>query len=120
MQLTTIVLYLCFEGSTAVSFKIGDFGIARTLSRFEQSRTYNAGTEGYMAPEVRGPGALYDRRADMYSLGKIMLYLNSVDTPCRWLTIRRSLTQTRPHLRMEAGQVVSQAREHLKGFVNVH
>jgi hypothetical protein len=67
-----------------------------------------------MAPEVRGPGALYDRKADMYSLGKVMLYLDSVDTPCRWLTIRRSLTQTRPNLRMEADQVVRQAREHLK------
>jgi hypothetical protein len=73
-----------------------------------------------MAPEVRRPGTLYDRKADMYSLGRIMLYLNSVDTPCRWLTIRRSLTQATPHLRMEADQVIFQAKEHLKGFVNVH
>jgi len=113
-----LVLYLFYEGSTNVTFKIGDFGIARTLSRFEQSRTY-AGTEGYMAPEVRASGALYDRRADMYSLGKVMLYMNEVSTPCRWLTIRRSLTQVRPYHRLEADQVSSQAREHLKEFVNV-
>jgi hypothetical protein len=113
LQLTIIVLYQSFEGSGTIRFKIGDFGIARTLSRFEQSRTY-AGTEGYMAPEVRGPGALYGRKADMYSLGKVMLYLDSVNTPCQWWTIRQRLTQTKPELRMEANQVVQQVTGHLK------
>lgn len=52
-------------------FKLGDFGIARTLENatggLSQKGTYN-----YMAPEVAA-SRNYDARADLYSLG-IMLY----------------------------------------------
>ena len=53
------------------SFKLGDFGIARTMDHTTQA-TAGIGTYGYMAPEVAKNEA-YGKTADIYSLG-LMLY----------------------------------------------
>lgn len=52
-------------------FKLGDFGIARTLEN-TMGQLSQKGTFDYMAPEI-GRGEKYDARVDIYSLG-IMLY----------------------------------------------
>ena len=51
---------------------IGDFGVARKISRSTMARTY-IGTPLYMAPEViQNPlGEAYDWTADIYSLGLV-------------------------------------------------
>lgn len=53
------------------TYKLGDFGIARTVEKTADVRT-RIGTNSYMAPETYR-GQSYDRRADLYSLG-ILLY----------------------------------------------
>ncbi len=53
------------------SFKIGDFGISRELSKSGKAASMK-GTPFFMAPEVYR-GEKYDGRADIYSLG-IVLY----------------------------------------------
>ena len=54
------------------TFKLGDFGIARTLDHTTQAT--RAGTERYMAPEVikREP---YGKDVDLYSLGLVLYWL---------------------------------------------
>lgn len=52
-------------------YKLGDFGIARTIERSNADLT-KTGTYNYMAPEVYR-GENYDFRVDIYSLG-IVLY----------------------------------------------
>ncbi len=60
-------------------FKLGDFGIARTI---EQTTTMSAkGTYTYMAPEVYR-GEAYGATVDIYSLGLVLYrYLNENRTP---------------------------------------
>lgn len=53
------------------NFKLGDFGIARSISKTKSSLSIK-GTPNYMAPEVY-KGQRYDHTADIYSLG-IVLY----------------------------------------------
>ncbi|MCL2415546.1 MAG: serine/threonine-protein kinase, partial [Defluviitaleaceae bacterium] len=53
-------------------YKLGDFGIARTLSDGKAST--RIGTVEFMAPEVIG-FRKYDNRADIYSLGITLYYL---------------------------------------------
>ncbi len=53
-------------------FKLGDFGIARTMEHSNLSMSSRIGTPNYMAPEVYF-SKFYDRTADIYSLG-IVLY----------------------------------------------
>ena len=53
------------------TFKLGDFGIARTVEKTTGAHT-RIGTNTYMAPEAYR-GLDYDSRADLYSLG-ILLY----------------------------------------------
>ena len=56
-------------------FKLGDFGIARTLSDTTNALSQR-GTYDYMAPEVYN-GTYYDARVDIYSLGIVLYkYLN--------------------------------------------
>lgn len=56
-------------------FKLGDFGIARTLSDTTSGLSLR-GTFDYMAPEVYN-GTHYDSRVDIYSLGIVLYkYLN--------------------------------------------
>ena len=61
-------------------FKLGDFGIAKTMGQMSQA-TVGIGTYSYMAPEVKN-GQPYDRTADICSLG-LMMYglLNNGRTP---------------------------------------
>lgn len=59
------------EQPTRVLIKLGDLGLARTPDTEVQPMTRNAaGTEGYMAPEVKA-GAAFQASADIYSLGVI-------------------------------------------------
>lgn len=61
------------------NFKLGDFGVARTM---EGTRTATvAGTETYMAPEILRHER-YDRTVDIYSLGLVMFWaLNGYRLP---------------------------------------
>jgi len=54
-------------------YKIGDFGIARTIEKTTGAMS-RKGTYNYMAPEVFR-GEEYDQTADMYSLGVVLYYL---------------------------------------------
>lgn len=54
-------------------FKLGDFGIARTLEKTKAGLS-RKGTYNYMAPEIYN-GNDYDFAADMYSLGLVMYKL---------------------------------------------
>ena len=55
------------------TFKLGDFGIARSLDSVDIELTNRAGTDSYMAPEVY-KGNEYNTAADLYSLG-LTLYM---------------------------------------------
>lgn len=60
--------------SSAAGFKLGDFGISRTMESIrEKASMTGAGTIQYMAPEVY-QGSPYGNTADLYSLG-IVLYM---------------------------------------------
>jgi len=54
-------------------FKLGDFGIAKELTRLSLASSIR-GTPLYMAPEVYR-GKPYDSRSDLYSLGIVMYKL---------------------------------------------
>ena len=61
------------------SFKLGDFGIAKTTERTTSGT--KTGTYKYMAPEVY-KGQPYGHRADIYSLGLVLYWmLNQRRTP---------------------------------------
>lgn len=55
------------------NFKLGDFGIARTIERTTRA-TAGIGTYSYMAPEVERHQP-YGKTADIYSLGLMMYWL---------------------------------------------
>ncbi|MBA9084070.1 serine/threonine-protein kinase [Fontibacillus solani] len=57
-----------------------DFGIARTYKEASQEDTVKLGTVGFAAPEQYG-GKQSDGRADLYSLGALLLYLG---TDCQY------------------------------------
>ncbi len=60
-------------------FKLGDFGIARTMEK--TSGMSHKGTYAYMAPEVYSDKA-YNEKADIYSLGIVLYWLlNGKRTP---------------------------------------
>ena len=60
-------------------YKLGDFGIARTLEVHDELLELSQkGTKNYMAPEVY-KGERYDFRADIYSLGIVMYRLLNKD-----------------------------------------
>ncbi|MCL2152798.1 MAG: DUF2791 family P-loop domain-containing protein [Oscillospiraceae bacterium] len=54
-------------------YKLGDFGIARTLQ--DGSASTSIGTMDYIAPEVATFRQRYDSRVDIYSLGLTLYYL---------------------------------------------
>ena len=61
-------------------YKLGDFGIARTLQGTVNGMSIK-GSYSYMAPEVY-KGRSYDHRADIYSLGIVLyVYLNGGTLP---------------------------------------
>ena len=51
-------------------YKLGDFGLARTVAAGSRSAMSYAGADAFMAPEV--PGGRYDFRVDVYSLGLVL------------------------------------------------
>ena len=55
-------------------YKLGDFGIARTLGGSTQSATRGAGTYDYIAPEVQN-SEHYSNKSDICSLGIVMYML---------------------------------------------
>ena len=64
---------------------LGDFGLARGLDL--SALTLVAGSPGYVAPEQAGGLTQLDRRADLYSLGRIMLELLTGDPGGRATTM---------------------------------
>jgi serine/threonine protein kinase len=61
-----------------VSFKLADFGLASIHSANKNKHAHAIGTQAYMAPEVNDGGE-YNNKADIYSMGIIMLDLFDVD-----------------------------------------
>ncbi len=59
-------------------YKLGDFGIAKVVSRLIRSNTVSVGTMAYVAPEVwQSTTGDYDISADIYSLGlSLYVFLN--------------------------------------------
>lgn len=55
-------------------FKLGDFGIARTMEHSNLLMSSRKGTPNYMAPEVYFSQS-YDRTADIYSLGIVLYWM---------------------------------------------
>ena len=64
---------------------LGDFGLARGLDL--SALTLVAGSPGYVAPEQAAGLTQLDRRADLYSLGRIMLELLTGDPGGRATTM---------------------------------
>lgn len=62
-----------FVSSTG-DFKLGDFGIARTIKEQESQKLSQKGTRPYMAPEMLS-GSHYNFNVDMYALGIVMYWL---------------------------------------------
>lgn len=60
-------------------FKLGDFGVARTVENMTGALS-RQGTPFYMAPEVN-TGTHYDHRADLYSLGLVLYGLLNNNRP---------------------------------------
>lgn len=61
-------------------FKLGDFGIARTVEQYQMGLSVKGSYE-YMAPEVYD-GKEYDQRVDIYSLGVVLYtFLNKKRIP---------------------------------------
>ncbi len=61
------------------SYKLGDFGVAKMVSRLSSSYTMNIGTLAYAAPEAtNATGGAYDISSDIYSLGLVLyVFLNN-------------------------------------------
>lgn len=57
------------------NFKLGDFGISRTISSSVTEGTVGVGTYNYMAPEVMLGSQPYGITADIYSLGMVVYWL---------------------------------------------
>jgi len=83
-------------------WKLADFGISKNLSRLMTERTFQQyGTLGYAAPE-QFQGVEARPSADVYSLGKILVFLltgqTDVDlvTFSQWANLARSCISTRP------------------------
>ena len=55
-------------------YKLGDFGVSRTLANENTYGTKGIGTYEYMAPEIY-KGDKYGQGADIYSLGMVMYWL---------------------------------------------
>ncbi len=62
---------LITKGGNGRFVKLCDFGLAVIHEFDDQSHTEGAGTEKYMAPEIKN-GTHYDIKADIYSLGIVL------------------------------------------------
>lgn len=89
-------------------WKIADFGIAKNLSRLMTAKTFQqSGTLGYAAPE-QFEGVEARPSADIYSLGKILVFMLTRGTDVdmvpfpAWKTLVRRCTETDPESRPTA------------------
>lgn len=57
------------------NFKLGDFGISRTISATVTEGTVGVGTYNYMPPEIMHGSRPYGVTADIYSLGLVLYWL---------------------------------------------
>lgn len=82
-------------------FKLGDFGVSRTVERTVSDMTQGQGTPDYMAPEIF-KGQSYGSSVDIYSLGLVMYrllnknrlpFLPQYPTPIRYEDNVRARTQ---------------------------
>lgn len=78
LQLVFVQLQCFLSFSFSISYKLGDFGIARELVDNSVYMTGNIGTARFMAPEVELT-SVYDHRADLYSLGLVLYYLRNYE-----------------------------------------
>ena len=85
-------------------FKLGDFGVSRTLENENTYGTKGIGTYDYMAPEIYN-GGKYGKEADLYSLG-IVLY---------WLLNNRTLPFLRKGIAPTAQEVTTARNKRFSG-----
>jgi len=83
---------------------LGDFGLARGLDL--SALTLVAGSPGYVAPEQAAGLTQLDRRADLYSLGRIMLELLTGDPGGRATTMAGAASE-----RIDVAKVMDAMRE---------
>jgi serine/threonine-protein kinase len=93
--------------------KLIDFGIARFFKRGQTRDTVNLGTPGYAAPEQYGGSGQSDARADIYSLGVLLLHMVTGYDPTTATTpfSLPSLSDLRPDLPSTVEQVFSRATQ---------
>ncbi|GJM69316.1 hypothetical protein HMSSN036_15320 [Paenibacillus macerans] len=85
---------LLVDGKGQVRFI--DFGIARTYSPDKAEDTVQLGTVGFAAPEQYG-GRQSDGRADLYSLGAVLLYLGTGCKYSAWTQEAEECLRSRGH-----------------------
>eukprot|EP00913_Durusdinium_trenchii_P028516 g26744.t1 len=100
---------LCFGGV----WKIGDFGIAKNLGRLGTLKTFQQhGTRGYAAPE-QFQGVVAHPSADIYSLGKIIVFLLTGQTDVdfvpytQWTELAKKCIAPSPDVRPTVEDVIS-------------
>jgi serine/threonine protein kinase len=92
-------------------WKLGDFGIAKNVTRLVTQMTFKqAGTLGYAPPE-QFDGAEATASADVYAFGKLLTFLVTGDTdPDKvaypsWARLIRACTRADPEQRPELDEV---------------
>lgn len=77
------ILMVSLEVRSAVICKISDFGTTRDVNRFshEMSFTKGVGTPIFMAPELLSGRRDYEKSADVYSFGMMMVNLITLKQP---------------------------------------
>lgn len=92
-------------------WKIADFGISKNLSRVVTQKTFQQyGTKGYAAPE-QFDGVAAKPSADVYSLGKILVFLLSGQTDVdhisfpAWRQLIQRCIETDPGQRPDIAEV---------------
>lgn len=93
-------------------WKLADFGISKNLSRMMTQKTFQQyGTLGHAAPE-QFQGVEARPSADVYSLGKILVFLltgqTDVDlvTFSQWANLAKKCISTRPEDRPAIDEVI--------------
>jgi len=98
-------------------WKLADFGISKNLARLVTQKTFQqAGTPGYAAPE-QFQGVTAHPSADVYSFGKLLVYLLTGQTDIdrvsysHWQSLVQSCVDSDPDNRPTIGQAQEQLRE---------
>ncbi|WP_417385610.1 protein kinase domain-containing protein [Gimesia sp.] len=99
---------LCFKGI----WKLGDFGIAKNLGRLGTLKTFQQhGTRGYAAPE-QFQGVTAHPSADIYSLGKTIVFLLTGQTDIdfvpytQWADLAKKCIAVKPQDRPTVDKVI--------------